>query len=578
MKNWQKNWHKNWHKKLIVAGACCIGLTMPLQVCAAQSSAATAATATTDVTSGMAITAGTESSMSPEEQMQPSDAATTASTMTPPTVQSVDEARNGILQVNSVYVDDSGSNHIVLGGAGFLIGSPDGDEYIITTNSVVAPGKKTRDAAFKYYKVPDDNGSWDNISLKTQVVVESDVVIDASVMTASTELNIAVLKLDQPIYNKTPLTILTADNGTNDKPYKVTDPVYSLGFPAAVRFDKNPSYYDGDQVSMSSGTIANLTTRKDIQVIQHDAQIAGNNCGGPLVDANGYVIGVNELIHDGNYYYSIDSTELVRILDALGIQYNKLTTSQKKTMESEESVTAVAATVTTQIVTPEPEKTGLPHWVIALICVLLLVIAGAVTALIVIVNYKKSGVSEQKEEKKADNAKKKETSPSGRFDRPQDRFGNSSQTQSSNSGTGFSMQKQAFGGSAAGSSMETSVLGRSGAAGETSVLGDQKPAPAQQVISGTLIRRKSGENVIISKPYFRIGKDSLHVDFCIKDNSSVSRMHAAIRTEADGIFLEDCGSTNGTFLNGTQVMKEQPQQLHSGDMIRLANEELEYRQ
>ena len=55
-------------------------------------------------------------------------------------------------------------------------------------------------------------------------------------------------------------------------------------------------------------------------------------------------------------------------------------------------------------------------------------------------------------------------------------------------------------------------------------------------------------------------------------------MHAAIRTEADGIFLEDCGSTNGTFLNGTQVMKEQPQQLHSGDMIRLANEEFEYRQ
>ncbi len=34
----------------------------------------------------------------------------------------------------------------------------------------------------------------------------------------------------------------------------------------------------------------------------------------------------------------------------------------------------------------------------------------------------------------------------------------------------------------------------------------------------------------------------------------VSRIHAAIRMEAEGVyFLEDAGSSNGTFLNGEQI-------------------------
>ena len=41
----------------------------------------------------------------------------------------------------------------------------------------------------------------------------------------------------------------------------------------------------------------------------------------------------------------------------------------------------------------------------------------------------------------------------------------------------------------------------------------------------------------------------------------------------DGIYLEDCGSTNGTWLNGNKVTSENAQVLRDGDVIKLSNDE-----
>ncbi|NIM20536.1 MAG: FHA domain-containing protein [Candidatus Latescibacteria bacterium] len=52
------------------------------------------------------------------------------------------------------------------------------------------------------------------------------------------------------------------------------------------------------------------------------------------------------------------------------------------------------------------------------------------------------------------------------------------------------------------------------------------------------------------------------------DNSAVSRYHAVITSHNGNFYLEDLNSTNGTFLNGRQILKDR---INPGDAIRIAN-------
>lgn len=56
------------------------------------------------------------------------------------------------------------------------------------------------------------------------------------------------------------------------------------------------------------------------------------------------------------------------------------------------------------------------------------------------------------------------------------------------------------------------------------------------------------------------------------DHKSVSRRHAVVRVAPDVAQIEDCGSKNGTFVNGTRIASPIP--LHDGDAIRLGRAEL----
>lgn len=53
---------------------------------------------------------------------------------------------------------------------------------------------------------------------------------------------------------------------------------------------------------------------------------------------------------------------------------------------------------------------------------------------------------------------------------------------------------------------------------------------------------------------------------------NVSRLHAVIERQADGYWISDLGSTNGTFVNGQKVAR---QPLRQGDHIRVGDSELE---
>lgn len=52
----------------------------------------------------------------------------------------------------------------------------------------------------------------------------------------------------------------------------------------------------------------------------------------------------------------------------------------------------------------------------------------------------------------------------------------------------------------------------------------------------------------------------------------VSSRHATIDPRSDGLWVEDGGSTNGTFVNGARVTT--PRLLHGGDVLRIGQTDL----
>lgn len=85
--------------------------------------------------------------------------------------------------------------------------------------------------------------------------------------------------------------------------------------------------------------------------------------------------------------------------------------------------------------------------------------------------------------------------------------------------------------------------------------------------------KQAGMEIPIRRPKFLIGRGE---DCQLRPQSHlISRKHCAILVEEGKAFIEDFGSTNGTFVNGVKVEKRQA--LNSKDHIKVGMFELEIR-
>lgn len=88
-----------------------------------------------------------------------------------------------------------------------------------------------------------------------------------------------------------------------------------------------------------------------------------------------------------------------------------------------------------------------------------------------------------------------------------------------------------------------------------------------------LIRVNTDERIMITKQNFKIGKASMGVDYSVKGNGAVSRVHAVI-TNKDGIYyIRDNKSTNHTFVNGKTLEDGENELLTQDCKIVLGDEE-----
>lgn len=113
-------------------------------------------------------------------------------------------------------------------------------------------------------------------------------------------------------------------------------------------------------------------------------------------------------------------------------------------------------------------------------------------------------------------------------------------------------------------------------------------APQQAAAAGLGSRARTGSLIVLSSPALKVDSErtldsapvtigrSADNDMDLGDDEFASSHHARVEPRRDGVWVEDVGSTNGTFVNGMKVTR--PQKLTAGDVIRVGETDLRFEQ
>lgn len=119
----------------------------------------------------------------------------------------------------------------------------------------------------------------------------------------------------------------------------------------------------------------------------------------------------------------------------------------------------------------------------------------------------------------------------------------------------------------------TTMLGLDDNNGGTTILSEAE----MRMCYPKIIRIKTGEEADIYKDNFVIGQAEGNADFCISDNSAISREHVHIIKDGNKYYLIDYKSTNGTYIQNRKIEKNKYAELTDGIVFRLANEEFRFK-
>lgn len=508
---------------------------------------------------------------------------------------SVQQKETSVLQMVVLYTDKEGNEHPVQGGTGFLIGTESASaEYMITAKEVTSVSKETEQQLIELYEDPEKTTQ---LSYSIKAVVKRDVMIDVQLVAESDEMGFAVWKLGQPLYDRQAL-ILCDESLTGVSGQRAT----VLGFPTAPSLTGETVYYSMDEMISKEGRLIGDGIEENIKYLYHNITPNQGMIGGPILNETGNVIALNQSRQAQEGYYALQMSELLPVLEALGIPY--VTTSEveaqrlaelaaivhKEDLQSgilaaealeggryykksyaalRESLDEAVRVNGSETATQEEVDTALAHiniamaelkekppiWVILLI---VLTITIAVTVLFVFWWKKTKPQREQKKQKKLEEFTVTQAAP---------KFEEQAAPKEDYRTLVKSDRQDMYQTVQTGPRREDDVYG------ETTVFEQDTDSNAQYAY---LIRKRTGEKIIIKGREFVMGKDPSQTDYCITGNSAISRVHVVILSTGLGYDVSDKNATNGTFVNGVKVAAYQKTSLKQGDILRLADEDFEF--
>lgn len=232
------------------------------------------------------------------------------------------EVRDSVAVVATSWkTPDGGYEELIGYGTGFFVGDPDEDvEYLITNHHVIESFLEYGKG--EYIEVQLVDGSIIAAKFMIRVYFSSNDYEEAYVVDYNETKDIALLKLASATDQRKALPICSP---TDDM---IGSTVYVVGYPGLsdnVYIDAKSNWGKSD-VSVTTGTISRFVTTSGTGVkrIQTDAAIQMGNSGGPMVNANGSVIGINTLYYVDGYetsYYAVSIDEAITMLNANGVKY-----------------------------------------------------------------------------------------------------------------------------------------------------------------------------------------------------------------------------------------------------------------
>ena len=122
-----------------------------------------------------------------------------------------------------------------------------------------------------------------------------------------------------------------------------------------------------------------------------------------------------------------------------------------------------------------------------------------------------------------------------------------------------------------GQGQESFVLPPSGAPAHPPAPGVAPPADRLVVVASPTLR--PGEHYTVDSAPLTFGRGSQN-DVALEGDDFASARHARFEPRRDGVWVEDVGSTNGTYVNGVRLRG--PRKLAAGDLIRIGATDLRF--
>ena len=111
------------------------------------------------------------------------------------------------------------------------------------------------------------------------------------------------------------------------------------------------------------------------------------------------------------------------------------------------------------------------------------------------------------------------------------------------------------------------------APGSVPGLGQEDPRDSGRLVVLSSPALEEGDEVALNSSTLLVGRGSRN-DVDLAGDEYASSKHARIEPRRDGVWLQDVGSTNGTYLNGVQLSGAK--RLTPGDVVRVGETELRY--